>query len=165
MAGNDGKASGSSGSNQRPTTTTTFKAPTEGLEHIHFDYTGSTTSTKGRETGKFQEKCDSLGEYLALKLGLKGGADTSAAVKTGTPPSFTSPGPKPGDDGLEDKIWEGKVQKYLRQKDYWEENNKLVYNLFLQHCTTAMRTKLKGLKEWDKVSADQDGLGLMKLVK
>ena len=84
MAGNDGKASGSSGANQGPTTTSTFKAPTEGLEHINFNFTGPSKSVKGRETGKFQDKVDRLAEYLALKLGKNGGADAAQAVRTGT---------------------------------------------------------------------------------
>ena len=39
----------------------------------------------------------------------------------------------------------------MEQKNTWTNNNQLVYNLFLSHCTPEMDTNLQGMEAWGKL--------------
>ena len=125
-------------------------------------------------------------EKLANHVGTNFGdyaAAAAAAVRDRQAPVFREPEkPKLKKNGDRDEyeikreIWRDDYKEYAKAKRAWENVNcQRLYNLFLSHCTPEMVTKLKGwVKEnkdpeaekddWEKLSARQDGLALIRVL-
>ena len=58
-----------------------------------------------------------------------------------------------------------KYEKALRIEEEQQNGMKYAYFVYLQHCTDAMKLKLKSMQEWEDTEKNQDGIGLVKLLQ
>jgi hypothetical protein len=56
------------------------------------------------------------------------------------------------------RIWEKKVDEYIKQETYLVENMKTVYSLVWGQCTDVMRQRLEATSGFRRLSSDGDGL-------
>ena len=136
-----------------------FKAPTQGLESVIFDY-----GVKGCNPTIFNKNNKKLLEYVGANYKVDGPMAAQALCNLKAPiiDSLASPSNK-GDDVvlLNWKLnFEAAHKKWLA----WTENNQKLFNLYLSHCMQAMKTKLKALSEWTAISTAQNGIGLVQLI-
>ena len=154
-----------------------FKAPTPGLELEYFDW-----STSQSKTVRYIRAIEKLANHVGTNFGDYAAA-AAAAVRDRQAPVFREPEkPKLKKNGDRDEyeikreIWRDDYKEYAKAKRAWENINcQRLYNLFLSHCTPEMVTKLKGWVEettdpdaekdnWEKLSARQDGLALIRVL-
>jgi hypothetical protein len=65
----------------------------------------------------------------------------------------------------EKRIWEKEVDEYVKRRVHLDENMKTVYSLAWGQCTDILRAKLEALTIYNQLSADGDGIGLLKAIK
>jgi hypothetical protein len=63
------------------------------------------------------------------------------------------------------RIWEKEVDKYVKRKTYLEDNMKTVYSLVWGQYTDVTRQNLESLDTFDAITANGDGLALLKAIK
>lgn len=63
------------------------------------------------------------------------------------------------------RVWEKRVDEYVKRTNYYNENKKTLYSLIWGQCTDIMRTKLEALKGFKSMSSAADSLLLLKSVK
>eukprot|EP00978_Attheya_sp_CCMP212_P020631 scaffold59246_cov62-Attheya_sp.AAC.2 len=63
------------------------------------------------------------------------------------------------------RIWEKKVDEYVKRSTLLDQNMRTVYNIVLGQCTDIMRQKLVGLSNFSTLKQNGDGLGLLKAIK
>ena len=126
-----------------------FKAPTEGLQHVIFNYTNNNSNKN-----VFVENVKKLSHHIAVSGSIRYEAPTAArAVWTLTAPTFESP-TKPekqadgGYDKLEKDVYMNELKEVKKMKATWASNNQVIFNLFISHCSPEMETKLQGMKAW-----------------
>ena len=56
-------------------------------------------------------------------------------------------------------------KQFLNNGEEWENSNQVIYEKVMEHCGRTINTKLKGMPTWEKISDDQDGLGLIKMLR
>eukprot|EP00978_Attheya_sp_CCMP212_P006553 scaffold15183_cov61-Attheya_sp.AAC.2 len=96
----------------------------------------------------------------------KYGADAGLTVANMCLPTLVPPSdPATGASATVKRIWEKEVDEYVKQKSYLNQNMKTLYALVWGQCTDVMKQKLEGLSTFDTLSADRDGLGLLKAIK
>eukprot|EP00978_Attheya_sp_CCMP212_P037164 scaffold173586_cov64-Attheya_sp.AAC.2 len=96
----------------------------------------------------------------------KYGADAGLAVENMSLPTLAPPSdPAAGASATVTRIWEKEVDEYVKQKSYLKQNMKILYALVWGQCTDVMKQKLEGLSTFKTLSADRDGLGLLKAIK
>ena len=61
--------------------------------------------------------------------------------------------------------YEIEIKQYDKQAEVWKQNAPKMYHIILQHCSKELETKLKALKDWETVKANQDVLKLMEHIK
>ena len=137
----------------------TAKAPTVGLEDVVFEF------GVNMKPGEFQGSLDSLSGHLAGAL-KNGGAAAAKAIRKMRPPDLSEPD-EPGENATsKQKIgYEHKLKKALKDQDTWEDTNGLIFEKFKEHCAESMMSKLSGMAAYDTLSDDQDGIGLVKLLR
>ena len=58
------------------------------------------------------------------------------------------------------------IKKHIREKRQYNKNDKKPKcNLLSQYTKKALRTKLEGMSDWARVSADQDGVGMLCMIR
>ncbi len=62
-------------------------------------------------------------------------------------------------------MWEKKVDEFVKRETYLEQNMKTLYSLVWGQCTDAMRQKVEATNEFEKLSSNGDGLGLLRIIK
>ena len=109
-----------------------------------------------------------VAEWIGLHIKHSAG-QVSKAIRTGIPPTFVIPNAVKSGDGFDRVVEKAKFDRLFfkinKQEDAWEENNPQIYNQWHAHCTPAMKTKLRSLDAFDQVAEDQDGIGLIALVR
>jgi hypothetical protein len=63
------------------------------------------------------------------------------------------------------RIWEKKVDEYVKRETYLVEKIKTVYSLVWGQCADVMRQRLEAMRDFRRLSSDGDGLGLIMTVK
>jgi hypothetical protein len=63
------------------------------------------------------------------------------------------------------RIWEKKVDEYVKRSTLLDQNMRTVYNIVLGQCTDIMRQKLAGLSNFNTLKQNGDGLGLLRAIK
>ena len=96
----------------------------------------------------------------------KYGSDAAVTVEKLALPTLTFP-VDPGMNVTEaDKyIWKKRVDECLKQESYLCQIMKTLYALVWGQCTDVMRQKIEGTDEFEVLSEDRDGLGLLKTIK
>ena len=129
-----------------------FKAPTEGLQYVVFNYTSSNNNKN-----VFVESVKKLSHHIAVSGSIRYEAPTAArAVRTLTAPTFENPAkPEKQEDGgyneLEKDVSMNELKEVKKMKATWASNNQVIFNLFLSHCSPEMETKLQGMKTWSDI--------------
>ena len=143
-----------------------FKAPTDGYEDVVFDYSPGASGKN-----KFVENVKKLSQHIAASGKIRHEAPTAAlAVRSIKAPVYSDPTkPTKGEDGryddLEKDVYLSEKKEVAKLRATWENNNQIIFNLFLSHCTPEMETKLQGMDSWSTVDLEQDGLGLISLIR
>ena len=136
-----------------------WKPPTSELTDVRFDY-----GTR-MKTGDFKRSVSQLAGVVAmgLKHGIK---DVVKACNTGEVPIFVQPA-DPATDATPTvhAAFKYKIDKYFKQVAQWEENNNRIYNRFHLHSSPSMETKLESMPDFETVKLEQDGIGLIKLLR
>ena len=57
------------------------------------------------------------------------------------------------------------IKEIVKEKRQYKENNQKAYTLLRQHTEEPLRTKLEGMSDWARVSADQDGVGMLRMIR
>lgn len=63
------------------------------------------------------------------------------------------------------RIWESKIDAYVKRKGKLEENCRIAFYLLFDQSTDYMRAKLEAMPEFTRIKADFDLLGLIRLIK
>ena len=111
-----------------------FKAPTEGLQHVIFNYTNNSSNKN-----VFVENVKKLSHQIAVSGSIRYKAPTAArAVRTLTAPTFENPTkPEKQADGgyneLEKDVYMNKLKEVKKMKATWASNNQVIFNLYLYH--------------------------------
>jgi hypothetical protein len=61
--------------------------------------------------------------------------------------------------------WKAKWDDYRDDKKSWENAGPKAYHLILQHCHPTIEVCLEALPEWEKISDDQDVIGLLTAIR
>jgi hypothetical protein len=125
-----------------------FAAPTQGLEHIIFDNTGT-----AKVASTFNLNIEAISEHITNRLKFDG---PLAALAVRELKALTINFPNNPTDPT-NLVETTKLQRNLNhahdQQKWWDENTQNIYNLVMQHSTPEMKTKLLTMDLWAKTSA------------
>jgi hypothetical protein len=137
-----------------------FAAPTQGIEHIIFDNTGT-----AKAASTFNLNIEALSEHIANRLKFNGPLTVLAICKLKEPTIIFLKDPTDPINLVETTKWQRKYNHTHDQQKWWDENTQKIYNLVMQHSTPKMKTKLLKMDSWAKTSATQDGIALLKTIQ
>lgn len=142
-----------------PTTTSKYKAVTLGLENAIFEY------GDGLKQSNFSDYIDRISGVVSGMI-KHGGPKAAKAMCKLEPPINVEPVEVDTTSGtIKQKIkYKNDFKKFLKNEEEWEESNQVIYEKVMDHCGPTMDTKLKGMSNWEKVSDEQDRLGLIKML-
>ena len=159
---------------------TAFKAKTVGYESDYFMH-GSVSDAEN-----FNAVTKNLARLVSGKRwggALKGGK----AMRNVTAPTIACPiKPSRDEDVVDDsisppttttvkrdkfdykcnmEIYMVKYKKAMCEEEEWETCSTKIYNLLLVHCLTDLEEVLKTMTNWDLVSASEDAMGLIAMIR
>jgi hypothetical protein len=137
-----------------------FAAPTQGLEHIIFDNTGT-----AKAASTFNLNIKALSEHIVNRLKFDGPLTALAICKLKEPTIIFLKDPTDTTNLVETTKWQRKYNHAHDQQKWWDENTQKIYNLVMQHSMPEMKTKLLTMDSWAKTSATQDGIALLKTIR
>jgi hypothetical protein len=81
-------------------------------------------------------------------------------------PTVTEPADPPSNSTRgQQRIWEKRIDDFVRRELVLTENVKTAYSLIWGQCTDVMRQKLEGQSDYDSVEEASDAIGLLKGIK
>jgi hypothetical protein len=105
-----------------------------------------------------------IAEYVGRTY--KYGADIRMAIETLVIPTIAEPTDPPADASrTQVRIWEKRVDEYVKKETHLEENIKTIYSLIFGQCTEAMRAKLESISSHQQIVVAADGIALLKNIK
>ena len=149
---------------------TRFRAPTAGYENVVFRV--------GDSPAIFNRCADKLADYVGTSF-KAGGPVMAQALCDMTEPAFPRPEiPKreydktkqANDDELRVEYeiqqleFSKSIKEIVKEKRQYKENNQKAYNLLRQRIVEPLGTKLGGMSDWARVTADQDGVGMLHMI-
>ena len=137
-----------------------FAAPTQGLEHIIFDNTGT-----AKAASTFNLNIEALTEHVANQLKFDGLLAALAVCKLKEPTIVFPKDPTDSTNLVKTTKWQRKYNHTHDHQKWWDENTQKIYNLVMQHFTPEMKTKLLTMNSWAKMSATQDWIVLLKTIR
>jgi hypothetical protein len=137
-----------------------FAAPTQGLEHIIFDSTGT-----AKVASTFNLNIEALSEHVANRLKLNGLLAALAICKLKEPTIVFPKDPTDPTILVETTKWQRKYNHAHDQQKWWDENTPKIYNLMMQHSTPEMKMKLLTMNSWATTSTTQDGIALLRTIR
>jgi hypothetical protein len=136
-----------------------FAAPTQGLEHIIFDNTGT-----AKAASMFNFNVEAISEHVANRLKIDGPL-AELAIHELKEPIITFPDdPTDLSNLIKMTKWQRKYNHAHNQQKWRDANTQKIYNLVMQHSTPKIKTKLLTMDSWAATSAAQDGIGLLKTI-
>ena len=99
-----------------PKPSTAYKAPTEGLSHVVFEY------GEGMKPGSFKTMMESMAEHMAAML-KHGGPEASRAIKKAQAPSYIDS--EPEEPTGEAATRRGLLRFDVEWKEWWQKKNTL----------------------------------------
>jgi hypothetical protein len=137
-----------------------FAAPTQGLEHIIFDNTGT-----AKAASTFNLNIEAISEHIANRLKFDSPL-AALAVRELKAPTINFPNhPMDPTNLVETPKWQRNFNHAHDQQKWWDKNTQKIYNLVMQHSMPEMKTKLLTMDSWAKTSAAQDGIALLKTIR
>ena len=129
---------------------------TDGPEAVVFD----APKQGSKPSGVFKTNIKALAEYVGTSFG-KDAHIAAKALRDGEIPQFEDAGTITKEASFMDQvIWKENYLKIQAQERNWEGNNAAIFNLLLQHCTLALKTKLQGQPDYPQIVEQQDGIAL-----
>ena len=105
-----------------------------------------------------------IGEYVGRTY--KYGADIRRAIETLAVPTLTEPMDPPTEATRSQiRIWEKRIDEFVKKETHLEENIKTVYSLIFGQCTEAIRAKLESVGNHQAISVASNGIELLKNIK
>jgi hypothetical protein len=105
-----------------------------------------------------------IAEYVGRTY--KYGADTRLAIETLVVATFSKPmGPPTDASRTQVRIWEKRVDEFVKKEAHLEENIKTAYSLIFGQCTKAMRAKLESMSDHQVIAVASDGIELLRNIK
>ena len=96
----------------------------------------------------------------------KYGSDVAVAVEKLAQPIIKIPEDLAKNASETEKyVWKKEVDEYVKQKSYLKQNMKTLYALVWGQCTDIMKQRIEGTTEFETLSNERDGLGLLKTIK
>ena len=114
-----------------------FAAPTQGLEHIIFDNTGT-----AKAAFTFNLNVEALLEHITNRLKYNGLLAALAMRELKAPTIILPQDPTDPTNIVETTKWQRNFNHAHDQQKWWTEKNQKIYNLVMQRSTPKMKTKL-----------------------
>ena len=70
-----------------------------------------------------------------------------------------------GTKGVQQKIWEEKIKRYVEKEEVLEQGKRKLYMLLWGQCTDIMHTELKSLPDYKQFSVSYNPIELLKGIK
>ena len=163
------------GAQSAPDTSSSYSAPTAGLQKVLFSF-GST-----KDAAEYITTKSKLARYVGTQS-WPGAPVASMAMEDMADPILIPP-TRPTlekeilkSDGRTEIITRDETNPFFKlevdefisanktynsKKEKWEENRPRAYNLVLQHCSPVLETRLISQAKWEQVRANQDVVGLL----
>ena len=146
-------------------TRTKFKGACEDLKDNVFD------CSDNRQADKYITSVKHIAEHIGANY--KHGGDIKACIEqetkitiaAPTEPTVADPTKPTPAERTQLKIFDRKLDLHVKRETILEDNIQRAYSLILGQCSDQLRTKLKQQTTWENVSATQDGIELIKLIK
>ena len=126
-----------------PKASTAYKAPTEGLLHVVFEY------GEGMKPGSFKTMMESMAEHMAATL-KHGGPEASRAIKKAEAPSYSDSEPEePTGEAATRRAnlrFDMEWKEWWQKKKTWNDNSGKIFEKLSSHCAPTMKTKLCGME-------------------
>jgi hypothetical protein len=137
-----------------------FAAPTQGLEHIIFDNTGT-----AKVASTFNLNIEAISEHIANRLKFDSPLAALAMRELKALTINFSNNPTDPTNLVETTKWQRNFNNAHNQQKWWDKNTQKIYNLVMQHSTPEMKTNRFVMDSWAKISAPQDGIVLLKTIR
>jgi len=103
---------------------------------------------------------------IAEYTGPKFGAEVMTTIETLQKPVLPIPADPPANaSATETRIWERRVDAYVKADTELDANLKKVYAIVFGQCSDAMRTKLEAIPNHASIAAARDVIGLLRNIK
>jgi hypothetical protein len=117
-----------------------------------------------RQSDLFIKTTREITEYVGRTY--KYGSDVRLAVEHLEMPVLDEPSNPPADaTKTKTRIWEKKVDEYVRRETNFHENLKTIYSLIWGQCTDIIRQKIQASDNYETMSTEGDRLDLLKAIK
>uniref|UniRef100_A0A7S2UAI5 Uncharacterized protein n=1 Tax=Attheya septentrionalis TaxID=420275 RepID=A0A7S2UAI5_9STRA len=117
-----------------------------------------------RQSDMFHKTTEEIADYVGRTYWC--GHDVRLAVKNLQMPNLEKPENPPSSAGMIEILkWEREMDLFGKQRAYLRQNLKSLYSLVWGQCTYDMRFKIKVLDNFDTMSADRNGLALLKAIQ
>ena len=103
-----------------------------------------------KNAANFTKHQAELAKHVAVTF--KYGSPIAAkAIEEMVAPVYKAPEDIPSDAPfMKIHTWKLEFDDFKRNKRTWEENNRKMFNMLLQHCLSELEAKLKSMDEWFK---------------
>ena len=96
----------------------------------------------------------------------KHGADICKAIESLERPTMVPLADPAADTSATDqRIWEKKVDTYVKCENIYEQNIENMYSVILGQCMDAMHAKLESQDQFEQVSDDSDAIELLRMIR
>ncbi len=113
-----------------------------------------------RQADVYVKTTKEIAEYVGHTY--KYGSDARLAVENLELPTIPEPNdPATGASATKRRIWEKKVDEYVKRIRYLEENIKTIYSLVWGQCTEALRARVEAQDDYEDMAAGARGLDLL----
>jgi hypothetical protein len=120
--------------------------------------------TNTRQADIYAKTTREVAEYVGRTY--KYGTDVKIAVETLKLPTLKLPAdPVTGANASEKRVWEKRIDEYVKRKITLEENMKTLYTLIWGQCTDPMRARLESKTTHAAIYNDYNSLELLKSLK
>ncbi len=136
-----------------------FQAPTQGLEHIVFNNTGT-----AKAASTFNLNLEAISKHVAICLKFNRPLAALAVCKLKEPVIYFPNNPTNPSNLVETTKWQREFNYKHDQKQWWSNNKQKNDNLVLQHLTLEMKTKLLTMDSWEVTRGAQDKITLLRLI-
>jgi hypothetical protein len=149
--------------NQNPKSN--FRQPT--FEGRFDDLKGHIYDCKGgMQADQYARTTKEIGNYVGRTY--RQGADVKTAIEqidVGLPVIVQPADPPVNASMAQTRIWEKQIDQYVKQLDQRDINIQTLYSLVWGQCTDAMQAKVEATSRFNTISANNDGIELLKTIK
>ena len=116
-----------------------------------------------RQADMYTRTTKEIAEYAGCTC--KHSADIWKAIEVLKAPMIILPADPPANaTAMEVRIWEKKVDTFIKRESMLEQNLEAMYSVILGQCTDAMKAKLKSQDEYKWIANELDAVELLKLI-